>query len=52
MSDNESDDAPEAIDFTTSKELVLQEVKAAAEAIKQSKQKQKDTWKKREETKK
>ena len=52
MSDNESDDAPEAIDFITSKELVLQEVKAAAEAIKQSKQKQKDTWKKREETKK
>ena len=52
MSDYESDEAPEAVDFTTSKKLVLDEVKAAAEAIKQSKQKQKDTWKKRDEANK
>merc|ERR1712141_243500 len=52
MSDYESDDAPEAVDFTTSKKLVLDEVKAAADAIKQSKQKQKDTWKKRDEANK
>ena len=52
MSDYESDEAPEAVDFITSKKLVLDEVKAAAEAIKQSKQKQKDTWKKRDEANK
>ena len=52
MSDYESDEAPEAVDFTTSKKLVLDEVKAAADAIKQSKQKQKDTWKKRDEANK
>merc|ERR1712062_359030 len=49
MSDYDSDEAPEAINFTTSKSLALQEVKAAAEAIKVSKEKDKEAKKKREE---
>ena len=49
MSDYESDDAPEAINFAASKELVLKEVKAAAEAVQNQKQKKKDARKQREE---
>merc|ERR1712062_750701 len=49
MSDYDSDEAPEAINFTTSKSLALQQVKAAAEAIKVSKEKDKEAKKKREE---
>lgn len=49
MSDYDSDEAPEAINFTTSKSIALQEVKAAAEAIKVSKDKDKEAKKKREE---
>lgn len=49
MSDYDSDDAPEAINFAASKELVLKEVKAAAEAVQNQKQKKKDARKQREE---
>ena len=49
MSDYDSDDAPEAIDFSTSKSLALSEVKAAAEAIKSSKDKKKEIRKQRQE---
>jgi hypothetical protein len=49
MSDYESDDAPEAVDFSTSKSLALQEVKAAADAVKQTRQKQKEARQKRQE---
>ena len=49
MSDYESDDAPEAINFAASKELVLKEVKAAAEAVLNQKQKKKEARKQREE---
>ena len=42
MSDYDSDEAPEAVNFTTSKSLALKEVKAAAEAIKVSKEKDKE----------
>jgi len=49
MSDYESDDAPEAVTFSASKSKALDEVKAAAEAIKKSKERVKEQKKKRDE---
>merc|ERR1712141_212716 len=49
MSDYESDDAPEAVTFLASKSKALDEVKAAAEAIKKSKERVKEEKKKRDE---
>ncbi len=49
MSDYESDDAPEAVDFKTSKSKALDEAKAANEAAKLKKLKRAEARKKRQE---
>ena len=52
MSDYESDEAPEAVTFSASKSAALDEVKAAAEAVKKSKERKKEVRKNREDIQK
>ncbi len=49
MSDYDSDEAPEAVDFKTSKSRALTTAKAASEAVQKSKLKQSEARKKRQE---
>lgn len=52
MSDYDSDEAPEAVTFTASKSKALDEVKAVTEAIKLTKDRQKEARKLRQEIQK